>query len=259
MKTISTALTRPRSIVRRRERGDRRADVHADHVREAADRQRDERERERAATGRRRSCSRRRRATTTSSFRPARRAERPARQHDARRPARRRPGALRRTPSPTGPTSRIVAGEERQQRDGAAEQHRERDRARSRRAAPASGGRTAVPASRATSREPAISTRLLLDGPRPDRRDARRSPRAKRTTAGPVDGSGPIAKSNPPNAGPVTTVAWPTVERIASRARSAARAERGSAASSVRPDCRALRRRRSRTRARGTARASWRR
>ena len=35
-----------------------------------------------------------------------------------------------------------------------------------------------------------------------------------------------MAKSNPPNAGPVTTVAWPTVERIASALVSSSRGTR---------------------------------
>ena len=124
MKTVSTALTRPRSVVGRRERDRRRADVDADHVGEAADGERDERERERASRGRRPPCSSRTARRRPRSVGPAWPVEG---QRVRSAPATSAPtaGALRRMPSPTGPVCRIVCAKTRQQRDGAAEEHRE--------------------------------------------------------------------------------------------------------------------------------------
>ena len=116
---------------------------------------------------------------------------------------------------PDRPDLEHVAGEERQQRDGAAEEDRdevERDRTeqhrrpaheeeageQSRRAGcpPASSGACS------TTRGLIVETAAIATS---EERDA-----------GPVDELGLTAKSRPPSAGPVTTVAWPTVERMAS-------------------------------------------
>ena len=106
MKTPSTALTRPSSLVRRRERHGRRADVHREHVGEAAHRERDRRQPEpprEAEHDHARAEGRRRRAA--ACVRRARRAD-GAR---SRMPATSAPTAtmLRSTPRPNGPVWRI--------------------------------------------------------------------------------------------------------------------------------------------------------
>ena len=173
-------------------------------------------------------------------------------------PASRAPtaGALLSTPSPTGPTSRM-SREERQQCDGAAEQHRdevERDRAQEHRCA----------ADEAEAREqraeprPDDLHRTLLDDPRPDRHRQRRcgehQQRAERVDGLRVDREDDAADRRPRDDGRLEDG---RAERERPRRRAAAR--RASATSSGSPGCRARPTYRSRRRGRGTARASRRR
>ena len=141
-------------------------------------------------------------------------AERPTREHDPGEQGAHRRRAAQHA-EPDGADVEDVAGEERQQRDRAAEQDRdevERDRAEQHRRPPHEaepGEQRAEPG--AEDRRGACSTvrGLIVDGDaRRHEHERERRPRRR--------ASGRIAKSTPPIAGPVTTVAWPTVERSAS-------------------------------------------
>ena len=131
MNTLSTAVTRPSSSFGVASVDGRRADVHANHVDEAADRERERPTARTSARARRRPCSRRTRPTTSSSFRPARAASglrASMNPGDERADRESRFAARRARTGRCGGSS----GEERQQCDRAAEEHGEqveRDRA----------------------------------------------------------------------------------------------------------------------------------
>ena len=138
MNTFSTAVHAAAQRVGRRERDGGRADVHADHVREAAHAPARRARARTSARARRRPCSPRTGRPTKSSVRPALRAERPPGEHHARdQRADGRRAAQDAEPLRAGVQDR--AREDRQQRDRAAEEHGEeieRDRAEQHRRPP---------------------------------------------------------------------------------------------------------------------------
>ena len=200
----------PAQLVGRDHRDGRRADVHADHVDEAAHRQREHRERQPLrepehdhAHAEERDDDEQRRARV--------RPQRPAREHQRRRASAPTAGALRSRPSPTGPVWRIVCAN-----TGASAIAPPSSTAK--RSSEIAPSRTGVRRMKWMPGEHGVEARRLarrLAGRLADQQDAAEADREQQRPRCRRRARARSTNSRPPIAGPTIIAAWNAIERSA--------------------------------------------